>query len=160
MPVSPPCDTELDHHTRPLRVVLADGHSMMRSTLARLIDAETDLHVVEQAADLASAVQQSRRLRPDVLVLDLSLLAGSGRAALARLRDALPWLGIVAVTMDDSARLARHSLAGGASAFVVKDRADRELPDAVRGAARRCRDVGPRVGASDAGGRAARLALS
>lgn len=156
MPATLPRPTRF---ARPVRVVLADSHPMMRSTLRLLIEAEHDLHVVGEAGDLETAVRQSRGLRPDVLVLDLLLLAGSGRLALAHLRDALPASRLVAVTMEDSPGLARHSLAGGASAFVVKDRADSELADAVRDAARGRQYVGPTLRAKLSAERATPRAL-
>jgi len=138
--------------SRPARVVVADAHQLMRSTLRLLIETGEDLQVVGEAGSLPEAVQQARRLRAGVLVVDLSLLAGSGPAALAHLRDALPRTRIVAVTMEDSPGLARHALAGGASAFVVKDRADSELVDAVRSVARGERYVGPAIAAREGAG--------
>ncbi len=130
----------------PIRVVLAEDHVLLRSSLRVLLDAAEGVEVVAEAGDLESAV---RRLgaAPHVLVLDLGMLGGSAREGIAKLRARAPATQVVLLTMDESPVLAQYLLAGGALGFVLKDRADEELAVAVRAAARREEYVSPRVAA-------------
>ena len=109
---------------------------MFRRTLRRLLDVEETVSVIDEAADLPSAVGCVQRRRPRVLVLDLDMPNGSTIETIRRLRAQVPWTEIVVLTIDESALAAQQMLAAGAIAFVLKDRAETELLEAVRRAAR------------------------
>ena len=128
-----------------IRVVLADDHEAMRRNLRRLLDGERGITVIAEADDLASVIRQVHCGHPEVLVLDLSLRGGSSVEAIRRLREHLPATQVVVLKMEESAAFAQHALDAGALGFVLKDTADRELPEAVRRAARSERFVSPRV---------------
>jgi two-component system response regulator NreC len=132
---------------RSIRVVLADDHSLMRRGLRRLLDEEQDVQVIAEAGDLASAAQQVRRHRPQVLVLDLGMPDGSSIEAIGELRDRAPETQIVVLTSDDSPVFARRAIAAGAVGFVMKELADGELGPAVHAASRGEEYVGPRMAA-------------
>ena len=136
---------DLGEERVPITVVLADDHAVFRRTLRRLLDVEGTVSVIDEAADLPSAVGQVERGQPRVLVLDLDMPNGSTIETIQRLRAQVPWTEIVVVTMEENALVADRLLAAGAIAFVVKDRADTELLEAVRRAARGEEFVSARV---------------
>jgi two-component system response regulator NreC len=119
-----------------IRVLLAEHHALLSSALRRLLDAEDDIEVVAEADDLEAVVRHIDDRRPDVLVFDLGMIAGSPHETIGGLRARAPELQVVLLTMDDNPQVAQHLLACGAQALVLKDRADDELTAAVRAAAR------------------------
>ncbi len=129
----------------PIRVVLADDHDLVRSSVRRLLDSEENVEVVAEAGDLASVVRLLERHRPCVLVLDLRLPGGSSVETIASLLERVPGTRIVVMTMEGNPAFAQRALAVGALGFVAKELADDELPAAVRAAARGERYVSPRV---------------
>jgi len=129
----------------PIRVVLADDHDLVRSSVRRLLDAEENVEVVAEAGDLASVVRLLERHRPCVLVLDLRLPRGSGVETIDSLLERVPGTRIVVMTMESNPAFAQRALAVGALGFVAKELADDELPGAVRAAASGERYVSPRV---------------
>lgn len=131
----------------PIRVVLADDHPLMRRGLRRLLDGERGVEVIGEAEDLDSVTRNVHGRLPDVLVLDLNMPGGSSLEALGRLREAVPETEIVVMTMEDNPAFAQRALAVGALAFVVKDRADSELPQAIRAVSQGKVYVSPAVAA-------------
>jgi two-component system, NarL family, response regulator NreC len=137
------------HQTaRPIRVVLADDHAMMRRSLRRLLESEDDLEVIAEAGDLETVMRHVREHRPRVLALDLGMSNGSSIEAIRRLREEVPGTEIVVLTMEDSPVFAQQTLDAGAIGFVLKDMADEDLLEAVRRAASGLNYVSPRVAAS------------
>jgi two-component system response regulator NreC len=128
-----------------IRVVLAENHVLMRRGVRRLLDAEEDVEVVAEVADLASVASCVHEQRPDVLVHDLRLPGGSSIDAIAPLREREPQTQIVMMTMEDSPAFAMRVLAVGALGCVTKQLADQELLQAVRAAAHGERYVSPRI---------------
>lgn len=119
----------------PIRVVLADDHTLMRRSLRLLLDGEDDVEVVAEASDLATVVSHVGRHRPNVLVADLRLPTGSSIDAIRKLRAQAPDTEVVVLTMDESPLFAQHAMDAGAIGYVLKDRADSELLTAIRCAA-------------------------
>jgi len=117
----------------------------MRARLRGLLEEDELIDVIADTNDFGEAVRFVLRNRPRVLVLDLSMPSGSSVDAIRRLREQLPDTEIVVLKMDANAAYARHAFDAGAIAFVLKDTADSELPEAVRHAARGERFVSPRV---------------
>jgi two-component system, NarL family, response regulator NreC len=138
-------DDDLDGERLPITVVLAGDHTMFRRSLRRLLDVEDSVSVVDEASDLPSAVGQVDRHRPRVLVLDLGMPNGSTIEAIRQLRSRVAWTEIVVLTTEESALSAQQLLAAGAVAFVLKDRAETELLEAVHRAARGEEFVSDRV---------------
>lgn len=121
--------------TRPLRVVLADDHAVVREGLRALVDACDGIEVVGEASNGREAVQRSCQLRPDVLVLDLSMPEMDGATATEEVRRLCPEVRVIALTAhDDRAHLTRL-LAAGASGYVLKRGAADELVRAIRAVA-------------------------
>ena len=128
-----------------IRVVLADDHAFLRRSLRLLLDGEPGLDVVGEASTIPSVQRHVRGHRPHVLVLDVSMPGGSVLTAIRELRSEAPETAIVVTTMIDDPRFAHEALAAGASAYVLKDSADRDLPEAIRRAAAGESFITPRV---------------
>lgn len=129
----------------PIQVVLADDHVVMRRSLRLLLDGQQDVEVVAEAADLSAVVRHVHGHTPHVLVLDLQMPNGSSIDTIGRLRDQVPETEIVVLTMEASPLFAQQALDGGAVGFVLKDRADTELPAAIRSAAAGREYISPQV---------------
>jgi DNA-binding NarL/FixJ family response regulator len=125
----------------PIRVVLAEDHTLIRRSLRVVLDGQRNIEVIAEPGDLASVVD---RHQPDVLVLDLSM-PGSSVETIRALRERAPETEIVVLTMDEGPILVRQSLAAGALGYVLKELADGELPAAVRAAARGEQYISPLV---------------
>lgn len=117
---------------RKARLVLADDHALVRDGLRRVIEAEPDLEVVGEAANVAGTIEQVAATQPDLLVLDVSMPGGGGIAALGEIRKASASTRILVLTMHDDPEHLRVALISGASGFVLKHAAGRELVSAVR----------------------------
>jgi DNA-binding NarL/FixJ family response regulator len=136
-----------DRAVAPVRVLLADDHPVIRGTLRRRLEGEADIEVIGEAGDLETVVESVLDRQPRVLVLDLGMLGKSGRDAIRGLRRRMPATEIVVLTMQDSPLLGRMALDADAVAFVRKELADADLPEAVRCAARGVRYMSPLVAA-------------
>jgi two-component system response regulator NreC len=128
-----------------IRVVLADSHALMRRSLRLLLDGEQDVEVIGEADDLASVVRHVEGDRPQVLLLDLSMPGGSSVEAIGRLRECAPATQVVALTMEDDPVFAQRAFAAGAVGFVMTERSDAELLQAIRAAARGEEYISPRM---------------
>ena len=139
--------TGVGNDARPIRVVIADDHSVVRRGLRQLLESEGDFEVVAEAADTTSARRYVRGHHPDVLVLDLNMPEGLSLDAVPGIRAESPDTQIVVLTMQDEPAYARQALAAGALGYVLKEAADAELVEAVRRAAAGEPYLNPRLGA-------------
>ena len=102
-----------------LRILIADDHEMVRQGLRRVLGTRPDWDVCGEAANGRKAVEQARRLRPDVVVLDLTMPLVNGLAATQQIRKALPQTEVLILTMHDSDELIRDVLTAGARGYVL-----------------------------------------
>lgn len=114
------------------RILIADDHAILRSGLRLLIDAQPNLHVIGEAGDGDEALALARKLRPDLILLDLSMPEGDGLSAIPKLRAEVPQARILVLTMHDDATHLRQALDAGASGYVLKNAVDQELLMAIR----------------------------
>jgi two-component system response regulator NreC len=128
-----------------IHIVLADDHSLMRRTLRLLLEGEENIEVIAEVDDLDSLARRVDAAQGNVLVLDLGMLNGSSSATIRQLRERLPQMQIVIVTMEANPVFAQRALAAGAVGFVLKDLADEELVEAIRLAVRGETYVSPRL---------------
>ncbi|MGH9410379.1 MAG: response regulator [Vicinamibacterales bacterium] len=119
----------------PIRVVVADDHTVVREGLKLLIDGERDMKVVAEAADGTAAVEQAVSLKPDVVVLDISMPGTNGLVAARTLKKRVPEIAIVTLTRHTDDGYLQELLRSGVSAYVLKQSAARELLHAIRTAA-------------------------
>ena len=115
-----------------IRVLLAEDHETVRQALCMLIDAEPDMEVVGEAANGRQAIERAAALRPDVVVLDLTMPEVSGLAAARQLAAIAK---IVALTRHGDDAYVQELLATGAVGYVLKQSPSAELLRAIRAAA-------------------------
>ncbi|MEO7138352.1 MAG: response regulator transcription factor [Gemmatimonadales bacterium] len=118
--------------TRPIRVLVADDHMIVRTGIRHVLESEAGFDVVGEAATGAEALALNAELRPDVVVLDISMPGESGLQLAARLRDSSPEPRILILSMHDNAEYVLESVRAGAHGYLLKDAAATELRNAVR----------------------------
>jgi DNA-binding NarL/FixJ family response regulator len=118
------------------RVLLADDHHVVRHGLRLLIDAEADLTVVAEAGDGIEAVQAALENDIDLAVLDVSMPRMTGINAAREIIGARPSVRVLMLSMHDSTEYLFEALRAGASGYVLKSGADRDLIEACRAAMR------------------------
>ncbi|MFJ9055120.1 MULTISPECIES: response regulator transcription factor [unclassified Streptomyces] len=118
------------------RILLADDHALVRRGVRLILDGEPDLQVVAEAGDGAEAVEMARAERPDLAVLDIAMPRLTGLQAARELSRVMPELRILMLTMYDNEQYFFEALKAGASGFVLKSVADRDLVEACRAAMR------------------------
>ncbi|MFB7559218.1 response regulator [Streptomyces brevispora] len=118
------------------RILLADDHALVRRGVRLILDAEPDLCVVAEASDGAEAVAVAREVPVDLAILDIAMPRLTGLQAARELSRAHPDLRILILTMYDNDQYFFEALRVGASGYVLKSVADRDLIDACRAAMR------------------------
>jgi DNA-binding NarL/FixJ family response regulator len=118
--------------TKPIRVVVADDHAVLRAGLMALLNDEPDMVVVGEANDGAECLRVAQAVRPDVILLDINMPGVNGLEALGALRQAVPQSRVLVLTMHDDETYLRQVLAAGGSGYVLKQAADKELLSAIR----------------------------
>lgn len=114
------------------RILLADDHAMVRRGLRLVLDAEPDLVVVAEAADGAEAVERGVADEIDLAILDVSMPRLTGLQTAKELSRRRPELRILLLSMHDSEQYLLEALRAGASGYVLKAAADRDLVEACR----------------------------
>jgi DNA-binding NarL/FixJ family response regulator len=124
--------------TTPLktRVLLADDHAVVRSGLRAVLDAQPDIEVVAEAADGAEAVDKALTPSVNLAILDVSMPRMTGLQAAAELHRRRPDLRILILSMHDNEQYFFEALKAGASGYVLKTAANRDLVEAVRASMR------------------------
>jgi len=119
-----------------IRILLADDHAVLRTGLAMLLNAQPDLKVVGEAGDGEEAAALAREIKPDVVIMDLTMGRHSGLEAIATIRQAHPAVHVLVLSMHTDVSYVRTALAAGATGYVAKSVADAELLTAVRAVAK------------------------
>jgi DNA-binding NarL/FixJ family response regulator len=120
----------------PARLLLADDHAMVRRGLRLVLDAEPDLRVVAEAGDGVEALRLVRDIDVDLAVLDVSMPRMTGLQAAAEVMTARPSVRVLMLSMHDNEQFLFEALKAGASGYVLKTAADRDLVEACRAALR------------------------
>jgi len=118
-----------------LRILLADDHEMVRDGLRLLIDGQRDMRVVGEAGNGQEALQQARDLKPDVVVMDLSMPELNGLQATERLKAERPEIKVVALTVHEDPSYLLQLCKAGAAGYVLKRSAGDDLIRAIRAVA-------------------------
>lgn len=118
-----------------LRIVLADDHVTVRQGLKLLIDSQPDMKVVGEANDGNEALKHAQALKPDVIVMDISMPGTNGLVATRTLKRLHPAVAVVALTRHEDDAYLQELLRAGASGYVLKQSASVEFLQAIRAAA-------------------------
>jgi len=130
-----------------IRLLIVDDHQLVRSGLRRLIEAEDDIAVEDEAGTAYDAVRLARLHKPDVILLDVVMPGGSGLDAIPEILEASPNTNVLALSMQDDPSYVRHAFAVGAKGYVLKEAADDELLAAIREVAKGGNYVDHQLGA-------------
>lgn len=114
------------------RILLADDHVLVRRGLRLLLDAEPDLEVVAEAGDGAEAIKLGLAPEVDLAIVDISMPRMTGLQAVAELHRRRPQLRTLILSMHENERYLYEALRAGASGYVLKTVADRDLVEACR----------------------------
>ena len=138
---------------RPIDVIIADDHAVVRDGIRMVLEREAgEFRVVAEAADVPSTIREVRKHKPDLLTLDLTMPGGSSLAALPSCFIAHPPLAVAILTMREDPEYARQALRAGARSYVLKEAEPAELLQAFRLAVAGGNYLHPRLGAQLAAG--------
>jgi DNA-binding NarL/FixJ family response regulator len=118
------------------RILIADDHSIVRSGLRRVLDAQSDLRVVAEATDGAEAVEKALAEDVNLAILDVSMPRMTGIQAATELSKRKPEIRLLMLSMYDSEQYLFEALKAGASGYVLKSGADEDIVNACRAAMR------------------------
>jgi two-component system response regulator NreC len=120
---------------RPIRLVLADDHAAVRDALKLLLNLQPDLDVIGEAADGEQAVEAAAVLRPDVLIMDVSMPRMNGLQATAAVRKCAPDVKVLTLTRHAEESYVTELLRAGASGYALKQSSSADLISAIRSVA-------------------------
>ena len=119
---------------RPIRVLLVDDHSVVRSGLSAMLSAEEGLELAGEAADGAEAVRLCQRLKPDVVLMDLLMPVMDGVSATRAIHESCPQSRIIILTSFKEREQVDGALKAGAMSYLLKNVSASELVSAIRAA--------------------------
>lgn len=122
---------------RPIRILLADDHVMVREGTRRILEREPDLTVVAEAGDGFAAIALVEQEKPDVAVVDISMPVMNGIEATKRIKRLSPQTAVLVLTAYDDQQYVEAVLAAGAAGYLLKNARGSELIAAVRRAVNR-----------------------
>jgi two-component system, NarL family, response regulator NreC len=120
----------------PIRVLIADDHPVVRSGLRTLLQGDPDLEVVGEAATGDAALQLAATLRPDLVLLDISIPPDDGIATTRRIKGAYPEIVVLFLTVHEEESLLHEALRAGAGGYVIKRSEESEILAAIHAASR------------------------
>lgn len=115
-----------------IRVFIADDHAVVRDGLCYLLEAQPDLTVVGDAGNGREAVALVKELRPDVVLMDISMPELNGIDATIQITQAVPETSVIILSMKGTAEHVFRALQAGAQGYILKDSAGKEIVEAVR----------------------------
>lgn len=116
---------------RPIRIILAEDHTIVRQGLARLLEDQPDLEVVGEAENGRTAVEKTLALKPDIAILDITMPLMNGIEAAKRIRKQLPKTKILILSMYSHEHYIHELLETGISGYLLKDSSGRDIIKAI-----------------------------
>jgi two-component system response regulator NreC len=120
---------------KPIRILLADDHNVMRRGLRLLLESQPEFSVTGEAADGRQAVDQAVATKPDVVVMDIAMPHLSGTDAAQKIKESLPATAIVFLSMHSDEGYVLRALKAGAKGYILKDSAEGDLIQAIKAVA-------------------------
>lgn len=130
-----------------IRVLVVDDQSLIREGLTIILDSQSDIKVVGQAADGREAISLASRLQPDVILMDIKMPRMDGIKATRQIKEEYAKTQIIILTTYAEDELVFEGIRAGASGYLLKDITRDQLVEAVRGAARGEAQIDPAVAA-------------
>ena len=115
-----------------IRILIADDHGVLRAGLRALLSAEPELEVVDEASNGNEALSLAGKLQPDLILLDISMPDLGGIEVTRRLKEMLPDVRVLILTVHEDEGLLQEAIQAGASGYIVKRAVESELVDAIR----------------------------
>ncbi len=116
----------------PARVLVADDHELVRDGLKRMLVYEEDLEVVGEASNGREAVELCRRLKPDLVLMDVRMPKMDGLEATRTIKAVQPLVSVLVITTYDNPDYLLEAIKAGAAGYVLKDAPNRQLTNAMR----------------------------
>jgi len=116
----------------PLRLLVVDDHIVVRTGLKSLLSTQPEMVVVGEAADGQEAIDRARELRPDVIIMDISMPVMDGIEATRRITAAMPEANILALTVHEDKQFFLSMVAAGARGYISKQAASQDLVAAIQ----------------------------
>jgi DNA-binding NarL/FixJ family response regulator len=129
-----------------IRVLLADDHQLFREGLANILNAQIDFEVIGEASDGLEAMVKARELVPDLILMDITMPGCDGIEATQRIKQELPAVTIVMLTVRDEDEKLFEAIRNGAQGYLLKSIRSREMLDLLRGAVRGEAAITPSLG--------------
>ena len=117
---------------KPIRILLADDHTVMRKGLRLLLESQPEFSVVAEASDGRQAVEQAEATQPDVAIVDIAMPNLNGIEATQRIAAALPHVAVVILSMHSDEGYVLRALKVGAKGYLLKDSAEGDLIEAIK----------------------------
>jgi two-component system NarL family response regulator len=124
--------TQKESEVESLKVLVVDDHALFRRGLQMVLEQETDIDVIGEAADGAEAVAKAQELMPDVVLMDVRMPKRSGIEATQEIKDLLPHAKILMLTISDEEADLYDAIKAGASGYLLKEISIEEVADAIR----------------------------
>jgi DNA-binding NarL/FixJ family response regulator len=121
--------------SRKLSVLLVDDHALVRRGFRRMLEDDAEISVVGEASDGEEAVRLALELKPQVIVMDCAMPERSGIDAMRRIREKLPEIAVLMLSMHSEETLVRQAMEAGARGYVLKNAMDLDLVRAVKSVA-------------------------
>lgn len=118
-----------------IRILLADDHAVVRQGFKMILSAQADMEIVGEAGNGREAVELAEQLRPDIVVMDVSMPELNGIEATRRLGTSVPHARVVALSMHKDSVYVREILRAGARGYLLKDSVAADLVSAIRAVA-------------------------
>ncbi|MGH9351158.1 MAG: response regulator [Terriglobia bacterium] len=128
-----------------LRILLADDHEVVRKGLRSLLNAHYGWKVVGEASDGRDAVEKAQQLKPDVVIMDITMPKLTGLEAARRILQDVPETGLLFFTMHNSEQMVHEALSTGARGYVLKSDASSDLVTAIESLPQRKAFVSPKL---------------